>query len=239
MIGSGWAAIPRATTGELNKLVRHTLPASKLPSLMAPETPDTPRAVMRIGGVPFAKVGMFVSFFLPQGIPMINSGIELLEKQPMNLGLDAKESDRFVLDKHDPNYGKLAYFDATNLHWLNESRTEMIDLITQAAAARKKDKQYFRTASSLIQLQPKPNNPSTLLVGYGAKKTLRRIFAANFSNTARRLTVTSPPDIVATLSNPLIIVSVTSTKRKVTVSPNGQSLVLSLPAWSACWIACA
>jgi len=76
-----------------------------------------------------------LNFFIPNTIPFINSGQELLEKQPMNTGLDCGPKERFVLSDQDPYYGKLALFDRFQWHYDNDY-ADFIVLIQRVAAIR-------------------------------------------------------------------------------------------------------
>lgn len=135
IIGPTWWMQPRGHEGHMHKLVKE-LPKLKVPIMAAAETPDTPRAVTRRGTTRFARQSVVVNCFLPNAVPMINSGLEILERQPMNLGLDAREKDRFALPKDDPFHGKLAFFDRFVLHWGNRGASRMIDLIARATRLR-------------------------------------------------------------------------------------------------------
>jgi hypothetical protein len=77
-----------------------------------------------------------MNFFLPNTVPLINNGFELYECQPMNLGLDNTEAGRYVLDESDLYYGRLAFFDRFQFHWLNEGAEEMSSLIRRAGRLR-------------------------------------------------------------------------------------------------------
>ncbi len=138
LIGSSWYLEPRADEGELQRFICKTLPSSALPAWAAAETPDTPRAVVRKGGQQFARLAAVLNHFLPNGIPFLNSGAEVLERQPMNLGLDLKPPGRRALPQSDPYYGKLAYFDRVALHWCNRGAKSMMKLLESAAALRRR-----------------------------------------------------------------------------------------------------
>jgi hypothetical protein len=65
------------------------------------------------------RLVLTLNSFMPNAVPFINSGQELLEVQPMNLGLDNTEDGRFALPPGDPMAGRLAFFDPYCLHWTN------------------------------------------------------------------------------------------------------------------------
>lgn len=135
-----WAPGPRFHKRVLDPLLR-----CPLPSVAALETPDTPRAAQRLQGERLRHLWQFAAL-LPNTIPLINDGQELLERQPMNLGLDNTEQGRFVLDPADERYGKLAFFDHTSPHWLEEN--DAYAMLSDALSLRARfaavlDKQYF------------------------------------------------------------------------------------------------
>ncbi|MHC4089712.1 MAG: alpha-amylase family protein [Planctomycetota bacterium] len=146
IIGSCWYAEPRASAraapggdqGPLHRLVHDALPRSALPALAAAETPDTPRAAVRQGGRAFARMCAVLNNFLPTAVPLINSGQEVFERQPMNLGLDICPPGRFALPRSDPWCGKLAYFDRVALHWANAGGRAMVGLLRRAAQVRRR-----------------------------------------------------------------------------------------------------
>lgn len=109
-----------------------------LPLTGALELPDTPRAASYYPEPRFLPFLVLLNYFLPNIFPFINSGLELLEKQPMNLGLDNTEAGRFVLPPEDPMYGKLAFFDLYRLHWLQEERNLILPLLRSAALLRQR-----------------------------------------------------------------------------------------------------
>lgn len=137
IIGTAWAAEPRYYKGSFTKLLNE-MENLKAPIFAAAETPDTPRAASRLGGKKFSKFVAVMNAFLPNGVPFISSGFEILEKQAMNLGLDAKEENRFLLPKNDPLYGKLAFFDKYALHWDNEENKEVFNILVDVADIRAK-----------------------------------------------------------------------------------------------------
>lgn len=110
----------------------------KAPVFAAAETHDTARIAARDSGENLAKVLMMLNLFMPNGIPFINSGMEILEKQPMNLGLDCREDEQFMLEPSDPFYGKLALFDKYALHWSNEKRWETPDMLDTVSRIRER-----------------------------------------------------------------------------------------------------
>jgi hypothetical protein len=137
IIGPSWWMQPRGHEGQMHRLVGE-LPKLVVPLIAAAETPDTPRAATRTGGLVYARQAVVINHFLPNAVPMVHSGQEVFERQPANLGLDAKSEDRYALDKRDPLYGKLAFFDRAALHWGNPGGESLTALIGAAAAWRRR-----------------------------------------------------------------------------------------------------
>ncbi len=108
-----------------------------IPVLASSETHDTPRIASKRFGKTRARMITAASLFIPNTIAFLNSGQELFEIQPMNLGLGASSKDQFVLDKNDPYYGRLALFDYTALHWDKAQKYNMIEDIGFLAKYRK------------------------------------------------------------------------------------------------------
>lgn len=114
------------------------LHSAKLPLTGALELPDTPRAIWYYPEKNQLELLVLLNYFLPKVVPLINNGMEIMEKQPMNLGLDNTAGGRHVLSEDDPMYGKLAFFDQYRLHWLNKDRDFMLKLLKKAAALRQR-----------------------------------------------------------------------------------------------------
>jgi len=104
--------------------------------MAAAETPDTPRIAGRKPEV-LAKLIPFLCAFSPNGIFVINSGQELGERQPMNLGLDTDINQKLLLDPEDQFFGKLAFFDHYALHWDN-AREDIMKLLESLSNLREK-----------------------------------------------------------------------------------------------------
>ncbi len=131
ILGNTWWMMPRIQENRFQQMVTEVLPRLELPTLACCETPDTPRSAARAQGKDFSTMMTILSFFLPNAIPFVNSGQEIFEVQPMNLGLDNNPEGRFVLPEDDPLYGKLAFFDNYALHW--NTTENLIDAIATAA----------------------------------------------------------------------------------------------------------
>ncbi|MGI6161617.1 MAG: hypothetical protein ACOYJD_06265 [Christensenellales bacterium] len=111
--------------------------ASPIPLSAALELPDTPRAAMAHGSKERICALYVFTALLPNVISVINSGIELMERQPMNLGLGDHLGYEKALEPDDAMYGKLAFFDIYRLHWHAFDR-DICSAITAASRLRKK-----------------------------------------------------------------------------------------------------
>ncbi|MBN1422051.1 MAG: alpha-amylase [Planctomycetes bacterium] len=136
-LGNAWWSLPRHRDGKARALVEKLIPKLVVPMIASPETPDTPRAAARPGGIEFARFAMTACAALPATVPLINSGFELGERQPMNLGLDSPELERFRLEKDDPQFGKLAFFDLYALHWDDPGAAKMARFVEDLMASRR------------------------------------------------------------------------------------------------------
>ncbi len=137
IIGPGWYRQPRGHEGLMHEHLRE-IRRLRLPVFAAAEMADTPRAVVRRGGRRFARQAVAVNGFLPNAVPLIHSGLEVYERQPMNLGLDNVPPGRFALPRSDPQAGRLAFFDPYALHWTNPGAQGMVDLIGRTSEARRR-----------------------------------------------------------------------------------------------------
>ncbi|ADL51086.1 alpha-amylase family glycosyl hydrolase [Clostridium cellulovorans] len=113
------------------------------PVFAAGEIADSSRLAARYGGKNLVKCATMLNHFMPNGIPFINSGLELYETQPMNTGLDATSEERYRLDINDKYYGKLAFFDKYQLHWNNKDRWEMPGILSNISKIREEYKDTF------------------------------------------------------------------------------------------------
>lgn len=137
IIGNLWWSEPRISEGEFHNTLKQMVDL-KVPIFACAETPDSPRAASRKGGIRLSRLAAVLNNFLPNGVPFISSGFEIYEIQPMNIGLDATSESRFVLSPDDPLYGKLAFFDRYALHWIGENKDEMLNILEKVTAVRKR-----------------------------------------------------------------------------------------------------
>lgn len=136
MIGNGFYFLPRYTEGK-TKEYYFGYKDNPIPVFANAETHDTKRVASReYGGTQLAEVVTLLNYFMPNGVPFINSGQELYEIQPMNLGVDCELSEQFVLPKDDLNYGKLALFDPYQFHYLDERAPRLVSMMEEVVAIR-------------------------------------------------------------------------------------------------------
>jgi hypothetical protein len=185
IIGPSWWRQPRGHEGEMHSLVKE-LPELKVPVIAAAETPDTPRSMVRHGGADYARQAVVVDHFLPNAVPMVHSGQEVLERQPVNLGLDAHPPDRFALDKRDPLYGKLAFFDRAALHWGNAGGEEMTAIVAQAAYWRRRFADALLDPKAFFAPKVRGDVRQVLATAYRLTGGDTLLMLANLDYTAKR-----------------------------------------------------
>ena len=137
IVGNGFVMEPRVWEGKLQEFMYESVDLD-LPTLALGESHDTPRLAARDGGESLARLLTVLNLFMPGGIPFINSGQEVYEKQPMNTGLDARENELYMLDPSDPYYMKLALFDRYQFHYTNPRRWELPDILDNLKPIRQK-----------------------------------------------------------------------------------------------------
>jgi len=115
--GDVWNRYAHADERLFGARLTRGLHACALPYVAAMELPDTPRSALLIR--PKARLEAFTLFnaLLPGAVVLIDSGQEVAETQPMNLGLCNSEEGRHTLPETDPMRGRLAFFDPYRLHW--------------------------------------------------------------------------------------------------------------------------
>lgn len=126
IIGNGFWMQPRIWEKKYHQFV-YNAPDIALPMFACAETHDTARIAARDGGKVLARMATIFNMLLPNLVPFINSGQEVYETQPMNIGIDCTDKDRFNLPQSDLFYGKLALFDAYAFHYISYDRWELLD----------------------------------------------------------------------------------------------------------------
>ncbi len=137
IIGNGFIMEPRVFEGALHEFMYKSVNLP-LPVFAVGETHDTPRLASRNGKEQLSKLLTVLNMFMPNGVPFINSGQEIFERQPMNTGLDCSKYEQFSLDRDDPYNGKLALFDKYQFHYINPRRWEIPDILDFIKPIRKK-----------------------------------------------------------------------------------------------------
>jgi glycosidase len=151
IIGNGFVMEPRVFEGKLKEFMYESINLA-LPTFANGETHDTPRLAAREGGENLSKVLTILNMFMPNGVPFINSGQEVYEKQPMNTGLDCREDELYVLDPSDPFYGKLALFDKYQFHYTHERRWEIPDILDFIKPIRQKYLKAITNSNHFVPL---------------------------------------------------------------------------------------
>lgn len=135
IIGNGFIMEPRIWEGALKHYMYNSIDLP-IPTFACGETHDTPRLAARDGGEALSKALTILNMFMPNGVPFINSGQEIYERQPMNTGLDARADELYMLEPDDPYYTKLALFDLYQFHYTNHKRWEIPDILEKITPIR-------------------------------------------------------------------------------------------------------
>ena len=162
IIGNGFIMTPRIYTGQARNFY-HGLKDLPLPAFACSETHDTPRIASRDGGEAGATTLTVLNMFTPNGVPFLNAGQEVYERQPMNLGLDASEADLYHLPEDDPYYKKLALFDKVALHYTHPRRWHIPDILEHVSQIRARYVTAIMTKSQNVVFE----NENPLFVGFG------------------------------------------------------------------------
>lgn len=121
---------------------------SAIPVLSALEIPDSPRSWYIYEEK--TKMMLFLSLFIPNTIMFVNNGMETREIQPMNLGLENTEEGKYVLEKDNQLYGKLAFFDNYCLQWLNHNISWNLDVLKSIDKLKTKYKGIISNKDNFI-----------------------------------------------------------------------------------------
>lgn len=158
--GTLWATYKNFNSDNFNELLLKEIENSELPMISSPETPDTPRAVFYHENIDRYNIIIYLSMLLPKTLIYVNCGMEFKEIQPMNLGLDNSEEGKYLLDKSNKMFGKLAFFDNYIFDWLSDEKDEFINEFCIAFSLREKFHEYIDFESL----------NTDLLKSYGSKK---------------------------------------------------------------------
>ena len=176
---------------DFNKLLFNDISNSVIPVSAGMETPDTPRAALRYANKEKYEFILFLNCLLPNSVLLLNNGFELLEIQPMNLGLDNTEEGRFVLDKHYPMYGKLAFFDKYALHWDNGVPHWIINALNICNSIREEFSDLFLTSKYFVYDNEEDNHLTTFF-GFRDENTNKGVyFIGNRSNKSIKINLSN------------------------------------------------
>ncbi|NLJ40853.1 MAG: alpha amylase [Clostridiales bacterium] len=170
------------------RLFKDMLIKSEIPVVASLETPDTPRAANVHKSKAKMELLVLLNSFLPNAVQFINNGFEMMEIQPMNLGLDNSGAGAFVLEKDDPRYGKLAFFDNFYLNWLDVDRKWMEQLLIKAQALRRRFLGIISKKENYIEQPELYRNRKLTCISYfdsDAEKGAFLLANRNFSYGAR------------------------------------------------------
>jgi hypothetical protein len=172
--GNLWSVYNDVDQPRFRSRLLRIVSSAALPVTAALETPDTPRMALVYRERPKLSLLLLLNCFIANAVPFINSGMELLELQPMNLGLNNDEMGRFVLDREDPMYGKLAFFDHYRLHWLNQDHSWLRELLAEALRIRRR---FGGLVGNRVHLRSRPlKNSKIIFFWYFDPKTGQNLF---------------------------------------------------------------
>ena len=164
IIGDGFMKEPRVKEYKAHAFM-YGIQALPCPIFACGETHDTPRLAARPGGRVLSKMLTIMNMFLPGAIPFINSGQEVYEVQPMNMGLDCYDGEQRRLPKDDPYFGKLALFDRFALHYMNEGRWDLPDNLEAVSKIRNAHLETFTDLKHYLPLGF--DSPKDAAIGFG------------------------------------------------------------------------
>ena len=173
IIGNGFIMEPRVFEGALHEFMYNSCKLP-LPVFACGETHDTPRLAARDGNEQLSKLLTILNLFTPNGVPFINSGQEVFERQPMNTGLDCRENEKYSLERNDPYNGKLALFDKYQFHYTNKRRWELPDILDFIKPIRKRWLKQLTNNKSFIPLYSADHSKTFIGLAY-YKKTKGKI----------------------------------------------------------------
>ena len=198
IISNGFMKQPRVFAGDAKEFFLESKDLS-LPVFAAAETHDTPRLASREGGRTLSNTLTLLNYFMPNGVFFMNTGLEVYEPQPMNLGLDSSEDDLYHLDQSDPFYGKLALFDRYQLHYMHPQRFDIYNMLSFL----KPLKAHFQAALMQANKVTFIESDHPFFVGYVVMKTLKPldglVVLANLNPFGEMYQTVALPDAFPTL----------------------------------------
>lgn len=173
IISNGFVMEPRVFEGALHEFMYSSVNLP-LPVFACGETHDTPRLASRKGNEQLSKLLTVLNMFMPNGVPFINSGQEVFEKQPMNTGLDCGEHEQYSLERNDPYNGKLALFDKYQFHYTNKRRWELPDILDFIKPIRKKWLKQLTNKKSFVPIYTADHSKTFIGLAYYKKNKLQK-----------------------------------------------------------------
>lgn len=155
-----------------------------LPPVAALEMADTPRSALGLNGEEWEQM-LLLTALAPNSVLLINNGEELGELQPMNLGLKNTQRGRYVLPPEHPLYGKLAFFDACYLNWLDGSKRW--EKIAFACQLRERFNPLMKNASFCDWQLFRRKTKMTMLFAKNEKTALLAVFNRGNTQKYRKL----------------------------------------------------
>jgi len=165
IISNGFIMEPRVFEGALYEFMYNSVKLP-LPVFACGETHDTPRLASRNGNEQLAKLLIVLNMFMPNGVPFINSGQEVYEKQPMNTGLDCFNNEVYSLDRRDPYNGKLALFDKYQFHYTTKRRWELPDILDFIKPIRKRWLKQLTNKNSFVPIYSADHSKTFIGLAY-------------------------------------------------------------------------
>lgn len=147
----------------INELSRAEL---KIKFFGTAETHNTPRAYWRTRSSNFSLFTYILANLLPNSIPFIHNGFELLDETPVNTGLDF---ERHHLDQ----FSRLPLFDYFELNWLNKDNiiNEIIKFNSLFDKINVKSIQAEILQNNFLKVKfTSANKNYLLIVNYGEKQ---------------------------------------------------------------------
>lgn len=95
-----------------------------IPSMAAPEIPDTPRLTTRTGGALNSYLGYTLNLFTPRSIPFITTGFEVLEDGHLNTAL---------ADNNQGSEATRAFFQSSFINWSRQGGQDFLNYLIFAA----------------------------------------------------------------------------------------------------------
>ena len=148
-----------------------------------PETHNTPRAAVRVGGTDFSKLAFLINELLP--LPtFIHSGFELGEKIPVNTGLGFENFDTKNLTAD-----KLPLFSTAVLDWKNENN--IINFISEINTVLSKHLDFTDDLSTenIVKVLDCEENSAVVFLRKTKNENEFILCATNFSDEKKSFTV--------------------------------------------------